>query len=301
MLLLPLITVLAVGYGAFALYVEASVRSDLIGTVDDELDRAVLNPPRPGPSVPDVGGETPIQALLDADGANVADPGTMPDEVLSGIVAAELPSGTHTVSVGGQDLRVLVRPGPGGQRQVAALGVATVLDSIGDLRRTLAVGGVALVAAQVALVWFVTRRATRPVIELASTARRVAAGEHDVEVRVSPGAMETEELAHDLAHMLHELRQALADQAASTSDATQARETMARFLADAAHELRTPLTALRGYTELYEREMLDEPGALDRAMRRIGDESDRLERLVSSLLELARGTERSDRDHRPVD
>ena len=76
---------------------------------------------------------------------------------------------------------------------------------------------------------------------------------------------------------------------------------MARFLADAAHELRTPLTALRGYTELYERDMLDEPGALDRAMSRIGTESERLERLVSSLLELARGTTASVRDHGRVD
>lgn len=301
MLLLPLITVLAGGYGAFALYVEASVRSDLIGTIDDELGRATRSPPRPGQPESNVGGDTPVQALLDADGTSVIDAGTMPDGVLSAIIAADLPVGMHTLTVEEIDLRVLVRGGPGGQREVAALGVGTVLDSIGDLRRTLVVGGIALVAGQMALVWFITRRVTRPVTELASTARRVAAGEHGVEVRVSPGAMETEELAKDLDHMLRELRHALADQAASASDATQARETMARFLADAAHELRTPLTALRGYTELYERDMLDEPGALDRAMHRIGDESDRLERLVSSLLELARGTARSDRDHGPVD
>ena len=41
---------------------------------------------------------------------------------------------------------------------------------------------------------------------------------------------------------------------------------MRRFLADVSHEIRTPLTALKGYSDLYERGMLAEPGALDRAM-----------------------------------
>ena len=63
---------------------------------------------------------------------------------------------------------------------------------------------------------------------------------------------------------------------------------MRRFLADASHELRTPLTALKGYSDLYAGNMLDEPGALDRAMARIGDESERLSVLVTDMLALAR-------------
>ena len=34
---------------------------------------------------------------------------------------------------------------------------------------------------------------------------------------------------------------------------------------------RTPLTALKGYSELYERGMLETPEALDRAISRVGD------------------------------
>ena len=54
------------------------------------------------------------------------------------------------------------------------------------------------------------------------------------------------------------------------------------------HELRTPLTALKGYSDLHSGGMLDEPGALDRAMSRIGDESERLNGLVTDMLHLAR-------------
>ncbi len=70
---------------------------------------------------------------------------------------------------------------------------------------------------------------------------------------------------------------------------------MRRFLADVSHELRTPLTALKGYSDLYAGGMLDEPGALDRAMSRIGDESERLNGLVTDMLQLARDTPSSER------
>ncbi len=302
MLLLPLLAVLAVGYGVFALYVEQSVRADLLGTVDDELARAAGIPPQGrNQGQPSDGSAVPIQALLSSDGTDVIDAGNAPSSFLAAIPDAGLEVGTTTITIDGMDLRVLVRRAPGDVLELSALEIGAVLDSIDDLRRNLILGGVIIFVAQAALAWVLTSRATKPVTQLAETARRVTAGDRDITIHVAPGPRETDQLAHDLDLMLRELRAALADQAASAATATRARETMASFLADAAHELRTPLTALRGYTELYERDMLDEPGALDRAMSRIGTESERLERLVSSLLELARGTTASVRDHGRVD
>ncbi len=302
MLLLPLLAVLAVGYGAFALYVEQSVRADLLGTVDDELARVAGVPPQGrNQNQPSDGAAVPIQALFSLDGTEVIDAGNAPPAILAELADAGLEAGTTTLTIDGTELRVLVRPAPGNALELSALEIGSVLDSIDDLRRNLILGGIVIFATQAVLVWVLTSRATKPVTQLAETARRVTAGDHDIDIEVAVGPRETEQLAHDLDLMLRELRAALADQAASAATAEQARETMARFLADAAHELRTPLTALRGYTELYERDMLDEPGALDRAMSRIGTESERLERLVASLLELARGTTASVRDHGRVD
>jgi len=62
-----------------------------------------------------------------------------------------------------------------------------------------------------------------------------------------------------------------------------------QFVADASHELRTPLTSIQGYTKL----LLRRGGTIDsnlliEALQTISDESGRLIRLVSDLLQLAR-------------
>lgn len=62
-----------------------------------------------------------------------------------------------------------------------------------------------------------------------------------------------------------------------------------QFVADASHELRTPLTSIQGYTKL----LLRRGGNIDgnllvEALQTISDESGRLIRLVSDLLQLAR-------------
>ena len=60
------------------------------------------------------------------------------------------------------------------------------------------------------------------------------------------------------------------------------------FAADASHELRTPLALVRGNAELLQRHPEERIGAYDDVVQDIVDESDRLSRLVSDLLTLAR-------------
>ena len=88
--------------------------------------------------------------------------------------------------------------------------------------------------------------------------------------------------------MLVRLRATIDDSELAAVTAGESRDAMQRFLADVSHELRTPLTALKGYSDLYAGGMLDEAGALDRAMSRIGEESERLNGLVTDMLQLAR-------------
>lgn len=62
-----------------------------------------------------------------------------------------------------------------------------------------------------------------------------------------------------------------------------------QFVADASHELRTPLTSIQGYTKLLMRrgDNID-TNLLSEALQTVSDESGRLIRLVSDLLQLAR-------------
>ena len=61
-----------------------------------------------------------------------------------------------------------------------------------------------------------------------------------------------------------------------------------RFVADASHELRTPLAAVRAYAELFDRGAAERPDDLERSMKGIGRESERMSLLVDDLLLLAR-------------
>lgn len=62
-----------------------------------------------------------------------------------------------------------------------------------------------------------------------------------------------------------------------------------QFVADASHELRTPLTSIQGYTKLLLRRGQNiDANLLGEALQTISDESGRLIRLVSDLLQLAR-------------
>jgi PAS domain S-box-containing protein len=71
-------------------------------------------------------------------------------------------------------------------------------------------------------------------------------------------------------------------------DAVRVREA---FLSIAAHELKTPLTALLGYTNVLERRAQREQALSERNQRTlqaIGDQGERLNRLIESLLDLSR-------------
>lgn len=61
-----------------------------------------------------------------------------------------------------------------------------------------------------------------------------------------------------------------------------------RLLADIAHELRTPLTSVQGYTRALRDEVIAAPAERQRALATIGDEAERMARLIGQLLDLAR-------------
>ncbi len=65
-------------------------------------------------------------------------------------------------------------------------------------------------------------------------------------------------------------------------------EAQRRFVADASHELRTPITALKGLLELLVDGAQDDPEVRDDFMHILQAEADRLARLVTDLLTLAR-------------
>jgi two-component system sensor histidine kinase BaeS len=114
------------------------------------------------------------------------------------------------------------------------------------------------------------RRITRPLRRVAEAAERLGAGDRDVSLPVD-GPAEVVGIAEAINVLAREL---------SASESRQR-----DFLLSVSHELRTPLTAIRGYAEA----LAD--GVITDAARTgvvIGEESARLDRLVTDLLDLAR-------------
>lgn len=114
---------------------------------------------------------------------------------------------------------------------------------------------------------------SRPLSRLSRAAKRIARGERGVAVPIE-GSGEIRELAHSFASMTTELGRRLR----FASD----------FAADVAHEFKSPLTGIRGAAELLADGAADDPQARERFLANILLDVERLDLLVSRLLELGR-------------
>lgn len=114
---------------------------------------------------------------------------------------------------------------------------------------------------------------SRPLGRLARIARRIARGERDIPVKIE-GSGEIRELSSAFAIMTRQLDQRL--------------RYIGDFAADVAHEFKSPLTSIRGAAELLSEGAADDPAARERFLHNIQLDSERLDRLVSRLLELSR-------------
>ena len=131
--------------------------------------------------------------------------------------------------------------------------------------------GVALAAM---LFWWLSRRLTEPVRALTLATHDVAAGRYDVEI---PPARGTDEIS-----VLQDRFRAMVEQL------SEAERLKRSFLMSVSHELRTPLTAIRGHTEAIREGIVTDPDQVRTSLDIVATETDRLERLVGDVLDLAK-------------
>jgi two-component system OmpR family sensor kinase len=204
---------------------------------------------------------------------------------LSALADSSSPTTVSAKGAGGS-YRVLVRPTFSGY-VVSALPLDRVDSATTRLVVVMGVGGAVILGVLALLGWWVVRLGLRPIRQMTEAADAIAQGHLDRRVEHPPPTTEAGRLGRAFNVMLDE-RQA-------------AEEQLRRFVSDASHELRTPLTSIRGYTELYRRGGLADDGALDDAMRRVGQEAHRMTDIVEDLLLLARLDEGRPLERSPVD
>jgi two-component system OmpR family sensor kinase len=140
---------------------------------------------------------------------------------------------------------------------------------------------------------WVVRLGLRPLTAIGETADAIAAGDLSRRVERAEPRTEVGRLGLALNAMLGRIESAFNAQAASE-------QRLRRFVADASHELRTPLAAVRAYAELFSRGAAQRPEDLERSMRGISGESERMTVLVEDLLLLARLDEGRPLEREPV-
>jgi signal transduction histidine kinase len=144
------------------------------------------------------------------------------------------------------------------------------LTLLGRLALALAIG----ISLGGVLFWWLSRRLTDPVLALTRATQDVAAGRYDVEIPPMRGTDEISQLSDRFRRMVAEL--------------AEAEHLKRSFLMSVSHELRTPLTAIRGHVEALREGIVSEPDQVRGSLDIVAAETDRLERLVGDVLDLAK-------------
>jgi two-component system sensor histidine kinase BaeS len=124
------------------------------------------------------------------------------------------------------------------------------------------------------LFWWLSRRLTDPVLALTRATQDVAEGRYDVEIPDTKGSDEISQLSERFRRMVAKL--------------AEAEQLKRSFLMSVSHELRTPLTAIRGHVEALREGVVSEPDQVKASLDVVAMETDRLERLVGDVLDLAK-------------
>jgi len=123
------------------------------------------------------------------------------------------------------------------------------------------------------LVFYYTRRMVRPLTSMAQAAGRMAEGQFDTRVEVDRAVPEVAALASSFNLMAEKL--------------SELEGSRREFVANVSHELRSPITSIRGFVEGMEDGTIP-PQEHGKYLHIVGEETKRLSKLISDLLNLSR-------------
>jgi two-component system OmpR family sensor kinase len=201
---------------------------------------------------------------------NLTEDGNLFDQVLG------IPANSGVIDVDGGRMRWAradVTSGNDNGSLIVAVFTAEQRAQVGETIRTIAlvaVGGLGLTAI---IGWLVAGQILAPIRQVREVASEI--GEKDLTSRVPVhGRDDIAALAETFNSMLDRLE--------------QAHDTQQRFVDDAGHELRTPITVIRGHLEVMELDRTTDAATRAATLRLVEDELDRMARIVSDLLVLAK-------------
>ncbi|MBM7865577.1 HAMP domain-containing protein [Heliobacterium gestii] len=143
------------------------------------------------------------------------------------------------------------------------------------------------------IVFFYTRRFTRPILEMNDIARRMAT--LDFQKKVAPGSKDElgqlaesiNSLSDQLSHSITELREKNAQLQTDIERERKIDEMRKEFISNVSHELKTPIALIQGYAEGLKVNVADDEESRNYYCDVIMDESRKMNKLVLELLDLS--------------
>jgi signal transduction histidine kinase len=156
---------------------------------------------------------------------------------------------------------------------VALFPTPTPTDVTGDLLRILLIAGSAALLVSFLVGLFLARSLTRPLVKVTQASQALAKGEYNYRV-VPEGSDETLKLAQSFNTMADEI--------------FNSQRLQRELITNVSHELRTPLTAIKGFSQAMVDGVLKKPEDFIYPAELIHTETERMIRLVNSLLDLSK-------------
>jgi len=264
-----------------------SVASDTANTPDEAFDN-----PAPIATVDPSQSTEAFYVIVDDQGEVLLSSGLLEGrspEIASAVIAEALSEGSAEAvqTLDDLELQLVARrwTNPDNESSgVVVVGQSTLFieEQLEGLGTVLAIAGIITLVVSAIVGWFVTRRALKPIRQLAATTDAIGAT-GDLTRRL-PQRKTKDELGI-LTSSFNEMLDRLAD---AQTQLARSLDAQRQFVADASHELRSPLTTIRSNAGF----LIDRPdvSAIDRseAIGDIAEEADRMTGLVDDLLVLAR-------------
>ena len=168
----------------------------------------------------------------------------------------------------------------------------SIKDSVGVSNRFLAYVGIISAIISGIIIWFLTKRYTKPILELAWISERVANldfnvkyfGEKENEIGILGENINF--MSRELEKTISELKTANVELRKDIELKEKNEEMRSEFLANVSHELKTPIALIQGYAEGLKDDISDSPEEKEYYCDVIIDEARKMNDMVKKLLTL---------------
>jgi signal transduction histidine kinase len=143
-----------------------------------------------------------------------------------------------------------------------------------DTLPRLSMAALSALLVSIAIAWWLASTITRPMVQITRASEEMARGNLDPQLTLPETTDEVGRLSKAFTTMAHEV--------------ARSHQTMRDLMANVSHDLRTPLTSISGFAGALVDGTLSGPEGAKEAGRIIGEEAERMRRLVEDLLYLGR-------------